>query len=159
MISVSVVSVPLSRAQPRTVIVSPLSSVPSVNSIILLSTHFQLEHSLTIVAGDLDAGGGREEAVAALATAHAGRLEDGGGVIIMKWIVAGLVGAVIRNALEAVYAVACRSELESARICEQCPLTDLPLWMNSSRSSSTRQLLISIDVGAAIIETRPRWGC
>lgn len=86
----------------------------------IISSHL-VEHPLTIVAGDLNAGGGREEAVAALATAHAGRLEDGGGVVVMKWIVAGPVGAVIRNALEAVYAVACRSESESAGICEKCP--------------------------------------
>lgn len=53
-------------------------------------------------ADELDAGGGGEDAVAALAAAHARRLQDAVRVVVVEGVVARPVVAVHRHALEAV---------------------------------------------------------
>lgn len=60
----------------------------------------------TVIAGDLDAGGGRKQAITTLSSSHAGRLEDGRGVVVVERIVACFIRSIIGYALEAVYAVA-----------------------------------------------------
>lgn len=62
-------------------------------------------HSVTVITidpGELDASGGREETIPTLAASEAGWLQKLEAAVVVEWVVAGLVVATDRDALETV---------------------------------------------------------
>ena len=70
------------------------------------------ERFITVSAGKFQAGGGREKAVPVLPSSHARRFEQITGKVIMKWIFAGRISPVDRDAFETVNRLNCDAKFK-----------------------------------------------
>lgn len=72
--------------------------------------HVAVAREFTVYASDFDASRRRKKAVSPFSTAQAGRLQESEAPIVMKWVVAGFVVAIDRDALEAIDGPPCGSD-------------------------------------------------
>lgn len=79
----------------------------AINTRLYIDEHKKKGVCNTVASGELDAGGGGEQAVAALAAAHARRLEELAREVVVERVLARGIVAVERDAFEAIDRIGC----------------------------------------------------